>query len=162
MKRNPINWNRHVPLGMDGVKRKNQMATMLGVGIGGSLIFPIKYFSARSDLFGYVNGRYQRISHRWMLPFEELLPGTFTIMAIAALGFVIAAILFYLYHYQGCRSIYTMKRLPDKWELWRRCLMLPVVFLLLCAICTVILFGLYWLLWRYATPADAFPLQGGL
>ena len=35
MKRSPINWNRYVPLGMDGIKRKNQMATMLGVGIGG-------------------------------------------------------------------------------------------------------------------------------
>ena len=158
MKRSPINWNRYVPLGMDGVKRKNQMATMLGVGIGGSLIFPIKYSSAFASLFGYVNGKYQRITHRRMLPFEELLPGTFTIMAIAAFGFVIAAVMFYLYHYQGCRSIYTMKRLPDQWELWRRCLMLPIAFLLLSAICTVILIGLYWLLWRFVTPADAFPL----
>ena len=158
MKRSPINWNRYVPLGMDGIKRKNQMATMLCVGIGGSLIFPIKYCSARSSLFGYVNGKYQRITRNRMLPFEELLPGTFTIMAIAALGFVIAAVLFYLYHYQGCRSIYTMKRLPDQWELWRRCLLLPIVFLLLSAVCTVMLTGLYWLLWRFATPADAFPL----
>jgi len=158
MKHSPINWNRYVPLGMDGIKRKNQMATMLGVGMGGSLIFPIKYFSARSSLFGYVNGKYQRITHNRMLPFEELLRGTFTIMAFAALGFIITAVMFYLYHYQGCRSIYTMKRLPDQQELWRRCLMLPVVFLLLSAICTVILIGLYWLLWRFATPADAFPL----
>ena len=158
MKRSQINWNRYVPLGMDGIKRKNQMATMLGVGIGGSLIFPIKYCSARLSLFGYVNGKYQRITRNRMLPFEELLPGTFTIMAIVALGFVIAAVLFYLYHYQGCRSIYTMKRLPDQWELWRRCLLLPIVFLLLSAVCTVMLTGLYWLLWRFATPADAFPL----
>ena len=158
MKRSPINWNRLVPLGMDGVKRKNQMAAMLGIGIGGSFYFLIKYVSARSDLFGYVNGKYQRISHHRMLPFDELLSGSFTIMAIAALGYVIMAVLFYLYHYQGCRSIYTMKRLPDKWELWRRCLTLPVVFLLLSAVCTVILVGLYWLLWRFATPADALPL----
>ena len=158
MKRSPIHWNRYVPLGMDGIKRKNQMATMLGVGIGGSLIFPIKYCSARSSLFGYVNGKYQRITRNRMLPFEELLPGTFTIMAIAALGFVIAAVLFYLYNYQGCRSIYTMKRLPDQWDLWRRCRLLPIVFLLLSAVCTVMLTGLYWLLGRFATPADAFPL----
>ena len=158
MKRSPINWNRHVPLGMDGEKRKNQMAAMLGIGIGGSLYFLIKYFSARSDLFGYINGKLQRIPNRRMLPFEELLSGTFTIMAIMALGFVIMAVMFYLYHYQGCRSIYTMKRLPDRWQLWRRCLTLPVVFLLLAAVSTLVLTGLYYLLWRFATPADALPL----
>ncbi|MBR6607453.1 MAG: hypothetical protein IKK98_02130, partial [Oscillospiraceae bacterium] len=97
----------HVPLGMDGEKRKNQMAAMLGIGIGGSLYFLLTYFSARSDLFGYINGKLQRIPNRRMLPFEELLSGTFTIMAIMALGFVIMAVMFYLYHYQGCRSIYT-------------------------------------------------------
>jgi len=158
MKRNRINWSRLVPLGMDGVKRKNQMATMLGFGIGGSLIFVLRYSNARSNLWGYYNGRRQRIPGRMMLTFEELLPGTFTLMAIAAIGFVMAAILFYLYHYQGCRSIYTMKRLPDRRELWRRCLALPVTALVLAGLCTLILIGLYWLLWRFATPADAFPL----
>ena len=34
MKKMKIDWNRHVPLGMDGEKTKNWMVGMLGAGIG--------------------------------------------------------------------------------------------------------------------------------
>ncbi len=153
-----IDWNRHLPLGMDGEKVKNRMALMLGVGIGGSLICPLRYFSARASLFRYMNGVYERNLNAKMLPFEELLTGSFTVMAIAAVGYLLAIAIFYLYHYQGSRGIYTMRRLPSRWELWRRCLTLPVVFLVLSILCTAVLIGLYYLLWRFATPPDAFPL----
>ena len=93
-----------------------------------------------------------------METFSELMNGVFLGMGIVALGYVLFSVIMYLYHYQGCRSIYTMKRLPDRWQLWRRCLTLPVVFLLLAAVSTLVLTGLYYLLWRFATPADALPL----
>ena len=158
MERSRINWNRHLPLGMDGEKTKNRMAGLLGVGIGTTLVFPIRYFNARGNLWGYVNGKYQRREGQMMMTFGELMEGVFLPMAIIALGFALMAVLFYLYHYQGCRSIYTMKRLPDQWELWRRCLTLPVIFLILSGLSTLILIGLYYLLWRFATPIDALPL----
>ena len=31
----------------------------------------------------------------------------------------------YAYHYQGSRSVYLMRRLPDRWEYHRRCLAIP-------------------------------------
>lgn len=56
----------------------------------------------------------------------------------------------YAYHYQGSRSIYLMRRLPSRWELWRRCLALPaagaVCALLLAALLLLCYFGLYLLL----------------
>ncbi len=158
MKKRKIDWNRHVPLGMDGEKVKNRMAALLGVGIGGSLLCPLRYAQARAELFWYMNGKYQRRTRTKMVPFEELLSGSFIVMAIAAVGFVLAMAVFYLYHYQGSRGIYTMRRLPSRWELWRRCVTLPVLFLVLSILCTAVLIGLYYLLWRYATPPDAFPL----
>ena len=158
MKRSPVKWNDHVPLGMDGQKRKEQMTWLLICGIVYSLVFVLRYSSARSGLWGYQNGKHQRIPGRMMLEFGELMDGVFLPMAIIAVGFVIVAALFYLYHYQGCRSIYTMRRLPNKRELWRRCLTLPVAFLVLSGLATLVLLGLYYLLWRFATPIDALPL----
>ena len=158
MKQIRIDWNRHLPLGMDGTKTKQRMSLALGIGIGGSFRFLMRYFSARGSLYGYVNGKHQRIANRFMLPFVELLQGSFTFMAIVALGFALSTAIFYLYHYQGCRSIYTMKRLPNRWELWRRCFTVPAAFVILSGITTMILIGLYWLLWRFATPVDAFPM----
>ncbi len=153
-----IDWNRHLPLGMDGERVKNRMSLMLGVGIGASLYCPLRYFSARASLFRYINGVYERKPHGKMVPFEELLSGSFLIMAIAAVGFLLAIAVFYLYHYQGSRGIYTMRRLPSRWELWRRCLTVPVLFLLLSILSTAVLIGLYYLLWRFATPPDALPM----
>ena len=153
-----IDWNRHLPMGMDGEKVRNRMALMLGAGIGCSLICPLRYFSARASLFRYMNGVYERNLNAKMVPFEELLSGSFTVMAIAMVGYLLAIAVFYLYHYQGSRGIYTMRRLPNRWELWRRCLAVPVFFLVLSILCTAVLIGLYYLLWRYATPPDAFGL----
>ena len=153
-----IDWNRHVPLGMDGEKTKNRMARMLRAGIVISLICPLRYVQARSFLFRTINGVYERNLNAKMLPFEELLSGSFIGMASAAVGFLLAIAIFYLYHYQGSRGIYTMRRLPNRWELWRRCLALPLGFLVLSILCTALLIGLYYLLWRFATPPDAFPM----
>ena len=158
MKRSQIDWNRHVPLGMDGKKRRNQMTTLLGFGMGCSLVFVIRYCNARSYLWAHMNGKYQRIPTRMMLEFSELIHGVFLPLAVIAFGFAVMAVLFYLYHYQGCRSIYTMRRLPNKWELWRRCLTMPVVFLILSGLSTLLLTAVYYLIWRYCTPLDALPL----
>ena len=43
------------------------------------------------------------------------------LIALATIG------MHYIYHYQESKSIYTMRRLPSRWELHRRCLTLPVV-----------------------------------
>lgn len=140
------------------MKVRNHMVQMLATGGIWSLLFVIRYLNARSNLWAWWDGGRQRIPGRMMLPFGELIHGVFLAMAVAALGYVIYGVFFYLSHYQGSRSIYTMRRLPDRWELWRRCLTFPAVFLLLSALCTLILLGLYYLLWRFATPPDALPL----
>ena len=64
----------------------------------------------------------------------------------------------YQSHYRGSRSIYLMRRLPDRWELHRRCLILPLLelaaTLLLLAVLTV---GFYFL-YRGCAPGGSLPL----
>ena len=60
----------------------------------------------------------------------------------------------YSYHFKGSKSIYLMRRLPDRWELHRRCLTLPIamaVFFLLMGFVMLLLF-----FWAYfaAVPAQ--------
>ena len=67
------------------------------------------------------------------------------------------AVMFYFYHYEGSRSIYTMKRLPNPWELWRRCLAVPLCTIVLCAVLALLLLGIYYLVYLHCTPAGCLP-----
>ena len=57
------------------------------------------------------------------------------------------AAMHYVYHWKGSRSIYLMRRLPNPWELHRRCLTLPalgiVFFLIFGAAEMFIMYGIY-------------------
>ncbi len=83
-----------------------------------------------------------------------VMPDFMDILDTSLVGFVILAVCMlamlgyhYAYHYQGSRSIYLMKRLPNRFELWRRCAALPAA-AALCSLLTALLllfiyFGLY-------------------
>lgn len=62
-----------------------------------------------------------------MPPFWEIMRGkcmTFPICALCMLGFVIAN---YSYFYSESKSIYTMRRIPNRWELHYRCWAMPML-----------------------------------
>ena len=69
----------------------------------------------------------------------------FVYVAIAA---IILAISYYRGFSQESQAIYLMHRLPDRWELARRCLSLPLMTIGICALAilvlTLIFFGIYW------------------
>lgn len=58
----------------------------------------------------------------WVVMGKKLL--TFPICALCTLGFVIAN---YSYFFSESKSIYTMGRIPSRWELHIRCWALPVL-----------------------------------
>ena len=70
---------------------------------------------------------------------------------------VFTVVYFYFYHYQDSRSIYTMKRLPDRWELWRRCLTLPFWTVIISGVLVLLLTGVYYLIYLKCTPAGCLP-----
>lgn len=56
--------------------------------------------------------------------------------------------------WRGSRSIYLMRRLPDRWELARRCLTIPLVLILGAVVLTAALLALYYAIYLWGTPAQ--------
>lgn len=159
MKRRKLDRWRYVPLGMNA----DTVFRRMWLGFAGAMAcsilpFLCRYCSARSRLWGYYNGKYGRMPGYMMMRFPELMQGLLWGPGVACLLYAILGAVFYGYHYQGSRSVYTMRRLPDKWELWRRCLTAPGLFLALTVAASLVLTGIYYLVWRYCTPLDALPI----
>jgi len=152
-----LNWDRYVPLGMDGKSVCNKMALGLGAVVGFSLSFLYRYGEARNDLFRYHVTKRYLIEGAKIVPFRELRLGVFWAFPVMLLALVFVAVGFYTYHSQDSRSIYTMKRLPNRRELWRRVLTLPVCAAIICGLTVLMLLGIYYAIYVFCTPAGCLP-----
>lgn len=76
---------------------------------------------------------------------------------IVALCLVLLPLFHYLWHWQGSKSIYLMRRLPRRGELWRRCLAGPAVLLALTMLAAALALLLCILLYLALTPAGHLP-----
>ena len=97
-------------------------------------------------------------------PFPHLLYGLLLCFLALALSLAGVAVYHFLCHYQGGRSIYRMRLLPQFGELWRRCLSAPALALLLGAALTAAVILLCALCYYHLTPAGHLPPEpwGGL
>lgn len=157
-----IDWNQHVPLGMDGKKIRNWLSGALGLAVVRSMQFLLHYAGEVAGLYNYQNigpGKVERILVQGskVRSFDFLIERKFSFFALAAACMVPLAVLFYCYHYLDGRSIYTMRRLPDGWELWRRCMTVPVCFAVICGLSALLLYGLYYMIYLLCTPAGCLP-----
>lgn len=164
-KRNmPVGWNW--PLTRDGLMWGHFFSALPILGFLG------RYFQVREDLYFYkpINeytfGNYTYTSgyekvldpSRTIAPFFELLRGT----PLLGLWIFLAVMpllvwLYYDRHTHGAMSVYTMRRLPDRWEYHRRCWTQPILSAIFELALFAILTGLCWLLWYFATPAPCRP-----
>ena len=87
------------------------------------------------------------------------MPDFVEILGKGLLGFLIvstlmiaAAVMHYLYHFHESKSIYTMWRLPNRWELHRRCLTLPAVGLAISAVAAMLFLLLFYAVYMNITP----------
>ena len=99
-----------------------------------------------------------------MPPLPALTAGCWIGFLVLALGQVVLAAAHYLWHYQGGRSIYRMRTLPQRFELARRCLAAPAAALGWCVLAAVAVAVLCALYYRVFTPAGLLPahwLLGG-
>ena len=144
-----------VPVGLDPHTELRWFAIGMGVSALYSIKFLFSFFSVRGDLL------YQ-LKH---LPLQDTqlleMPHFWFFLDRAYLGFLLlalcmpaVALFHYLYHYQGSRSIYLMRPLPDRWELLRRCIALPLCGAL-AALLTGLLITLLWAgIYLLATPRE--------
>ena len=118
---------RYCPLGYNFSSEKNVFLSLATVSIIYSLLFYIRYFDFRSRLYTYRSGKRVLIEGRMMEEFHNLTDGIFYGFFVVIFVCLCFIILRYAYHYQGTKSIYTMRRLPKKSELHIRCIVLPLM-----------------------------------
>lgn len=156
-----IDWDALAPLGLGG----RLTAKKIRGGLIASAIFAC--FSYWAWLDQYLRQLYQGSGIvRKLRPGAVMTPFYQTLDSTSLLGYAMVALFMlplaawhYLYHYQDSRSIYLMRRLPDRWELWRRCLALPLLGLAACGVLSAIHVPVAYAIYRFATPAQC--LQGG-
>ena len=121
-----------------------------------SLRFVLAYVNARGELFETNRLTRERvlIDGAVMPDFSEVLDGALLGFAVLAFCMLFAAVYHYQTHFHGSRSIYLMCRLPDRWELHRRCLAVPVLGGLSCAVVSFLLLLIYFAVYQLATPQE--------
>jgi len=123
-----IDLSRHAPLGFRVQEEVKRFWGGCFCATAFSLITFITNFNDELDKLYYKNG-----SNRTLIP-GAIMPDFVEIFGRSHWGFLVVIVValaligvHYAYHYQGSKSIYTMRRLPSRWELHRRCLTLPLV-----------------------------------
>ena len=90
-------------------------------------------------------------------PFPQIFGNALFGFWVVALCLLLLPIFHYLWHGQGSKSIYLMRRLPRRSELWRRCLAGPAVLLGLTLLAGALTLLLCFACYRSLTPAGHLP-----
>ena len=122
------------------------------IGIAIAACYSFLFFSSFSDALDtlyldYSGGRRVLDSSAVMPDFKELLGSSLYGFPTVACSTIFFVVLHYTSFSQGSKSIYLMRRLPDPWELHKRCLTLPllgaVTALVLGFVVLLLYFGIY-------------------
>ena len=154
---------RHLPVGWDWDGLLINLLWGHGLSTLSMLAFLKRYTDALETLYTHVrqpNGSFQPelIPTRTIAPFRELIAGLPYLgmwCFWAMMAFQIRR--YYTCHTRDSMSIYTMRRLPDRLALHRRCWIQPLLSALAELLLFAVLTGLCWLLWRFATPDSCLP-----
>lgn len=150
------------PLGFPGKQAFQVTMGGLGAAFGvGFLRFCATFESAKGQLYNTVrvNGAIKRvlIDGTMIAPFPTLLNGISLGLVLVALCLLASMLYHYRWHWMGSQSIYRMKLLPRRRELWRRVLAMPLAGLAACVVLWGLLLLLCALTYRFATPAGHLP-----
>lgn len=149
-----MDFTRYAPPGMELRLMRNYWITSTCLGFLSSVWL---YFSSLEDYVRMAKGLYTPVygaEFAGVPDFVDVLGSSLIFFPLFALGSLFFIVYHYSYHFRGSKSIYLMRRLPDRWELHRRCLTLPIamaVFFLLLGFIMLLLF-----FWAYfaAVPAQ--------
>ena len=155
-------FEKYTPPGIDFAKQLKMCLIGLGAAFGWSWSYLAKYLTARSNLYETtLRGRVLR-EDAVMPGFYQLLHDGldsfdgFLMFYIVMLGMLVYH---YFYYYQGSKSIYLMRRLPDRWEMHRRSITLPFAAIIVGVITQLALWCLYYGIYLVCTPPQCLPLR---
>ncbi len=124
----------------------------ISVSVLYSLSFLFRYSREYQSLFLW-DGVTRVLDTDAVMPdFVKVLGGSLSIFLVLALSMAAVAIYHYSYHYQDSKSIYLMWRLPNRWELPKRCLALPLMGILACLCVALMLLLIYYAVYMVFTP----------
>lgn len=145
---------KYFPVGYPYQQEMKLLKIWLIGSIIGSFSFFYRYYLAYRKLYYY-----HTLLQKWVLqkgvlmePFSVLSDGIFRGFWIGFLLLGILAFCHYRYYYQGSKSIYLMKRLPDRWLCLKSCIVVPIVVGILFLIIMVLLYGIYFGIYIWVTP----------
>lgn len=148
-------WKLHdlVPPWVDGKKHVDRLYTgLLFSAILSCMGFVFRMYIGWQQYHSYVqvfpDTRMDDFYAMTIFPF--LYVSIFFGFVLTSFASVILAISYYRGFRQGSEALYLMRRLPDRWELTRRCLALPLITIGICALAILVLtfvfLGIYLLL----------------
>ena len=145
---------KFVPAGID----YRQEIRWIGLAFLISLIYSLSFFVTLLDqydrLFERVGEVRYLIEGAMMPDFSELLGTRLIGFYVIPVGMLILMGYHYFYHYLGSKSIYLMRRLPNRWTLLKRCVTLPVIAILVSLGIAFVLLLIYYGIYHLATPAS--------
>lgn len=126
--------------------------------------FAVTYSRAYQALFQNWGTRYQTLDPTvLMLRFGSFALDVIRIIAALMVIALLSAVMLYSSYYQGSRSIYLMRRLPDgKRTLRRQVWSAPLRTAMLLIAAGMVLIGIFYLLWRFVTPEPCLPTAENL
>ena len=156
MRKKRLDLDRFAPVGYDWRQELKYFAGGLIGAFLYSLPFLYHLSNARSLLYRTSALTGQRVLREGMVmpDFAELIGKSLLAFPLVALMMVIFGVLHYAYHRRGSRSDYTMCRLPDRREMHRRCLIIPVCTVLICLIAGFAMLLVYYEIYMLATPPE--------
>ena len=149
-----IDLSRYAPLGIN--VRSEWLGYVAGLAVAAlySMIYLLRYFNARQNLYEWTLKGWQLRDGAIMPDFAALMEGMLLVFAAIALTMLGLAAYHYIYHRIDTKSYYVMRRLPSRWELHRRCLTLPVAGLLICGAAALMVILIYYWIYMGCTPEE--------
>ena len=145
---------RFYPIGVDPKQERKVYLFLLATAAGFSLIWFIQFYHALGRLYewDYRIGDYILRENVMMPPFLDVLAIDLHGFLAIAISSVLRIVYHYSYFYRGSKSIYLMRRLPDRMELHRRCITIPMLEAVSALLIAGVLFLLYYWFYIAVTP----------
>ena len=153
---------RFARLSPPGMPLKQEISSLLianALSFIYSLSFILNYLAERAKLYDYTKfGKPTLIEGAKIADFSEIV-GNYPVLFVATAALMLAFIfLRYSYYRQGTKSIYLMKRLPQRSELHKSAICLPVIYAAISLAFMLLLTAIYFAIYIIFTPNQCLAL----
>ncbi len=158
-KRKEHSWlESKAPLGIELAKEITIFVSGMLLSLLYSLIYLANYVIERNNLYERIDEERVLRAGAIMPSFETLIEGRMIGFGIVIVILICISVYHYIYHYMDSKLVYLMKRLPSRWELHKRCLVLPIVGIIVTLVCSLLLWFIYYGIYLLFTPQQCLPI----